>query len=401
MIFAGLAGAIIWTVTTWYAGIPSSSSHALIGGVVGAMLADKGSMAVQWNGVFSNVLFPAILAIAVTGVVAAVATWLALRITDDVDDKPRAAGFRLAQKGSASMIALAHGTNDAQKTMGIITLALIANNTISSTTQTPPTWVVAACGTAIALGAFVGGWRIIRTLGKGLTTLEPPQGFAAETSSAATILTSSYLGFPLSTTQVCTSSVVGSGIDAKVDIRWPVFGRMIVAWVLTFPSALGVGTLTFSTQDAIGGNIGVGVTTGLLGLVCLIVFVLSRRNPITPSNVNDDWDPTDELPVAEPAAITSSNQSGGSMSIIIAAVTATSTAPKPLIDWAALGQPVAYSLVIGFIIVTVVAFSIRLHAAGEKDDGGTSVLENVGAWLGVLSVVSAAATGIWFILHKG
>ena len=257
---------------------------------------------------FSNVLFPAILAIAVTGVVAAVATWLALRITDDVDDKPRAAGFRLAQKGSASMIALAHGTNDAQKTMGIITLALIANNTISSTTQTPPTWVVAACGTAIALGAFVGGWRIIRTLGKGLTTLEPPQGFAAETSSAATILTSSYLGFPLSTTQVCTSSVVGSGIDAKVDIRWPVFGRMIVAWVLTFPSALGVGTLTFSTQDAIGGNIGVGVTTGLLGLVCLIVFVLSRRNPITPSNVNDDWDPTDELPIAEPAVTTSSNE---------------------------------------------------------------------------------------------
>ena len=308
MIFAGLAGAIIWTVTTWYASIPSSSSHALIGGVVGAMLADKGSMAVQWNGVFSNVLFPAILAIAVAGVVAAVATWLALRITDDVDDKPRAAGFRLAQKGSASMIALAHGTNDAQKTMGIITLALIANNTISSTTQTPPTWVVAACGTAIALGAFVGGWRIIRTLGKGLTTLEPPQGFAAETSSAATILTSSYLGFPLSTTQVCTSSVVGAGIDAKVDIRWPVFGRMIVAWVLTFPSALGVGTLTFSTQDAIGGNIGVGVTTGLLGLVCLIVFVLSRRNPITPSNVNDDWDPTDELPIAEPAVTTSSNE---------------------------------------------------------------------------------------------
>ena len=307
MIFAGLAGAIIWTVTTWYAGIPSSSSHALIGGVVGAMLADKGSMAVQWNGVFSNVLFPAILAIAVAGVVAAVATWLALRITDDVDDKPRAAGFRLAQKGSASMIALAHGTNDAQKTMGIIALALIANNTISSTTQTP-TWVVAACGTAIGLGTFVGGWRIIRTLGKGLSTLEPPQGFAAETSSAATILTSSYLGFPLSTTQVCTSSVVGSGIDAKVDIRWPVFGRVIVAWVLTFPSALGVGTLTFSTQDAIGGNIGVGVTTGLLGLVCLIVFVLSRRNPITPSNVNDDWDPTDELPVAEPAVTTSSNQ---------------------------------------------------------------------------------------------
>ena len=307
MIFTGLAGAIIWTVTTWYASIPSSSSHALIGGVVGAMLADKGSMAVQWNGVFSNVLFPAILAIAVAGVVAAVATWLALRITDDVDDKPRAAGFRLAQKGSASMIALAHGTNDAQKTLGIIALALIANTPISSTTQTPP-WVVAACGTAIGLGTFVGGWRIIRTLGKGLSTLEPPQGFAAETSSAATILTSSYLGFPLSTTQVCTSSVVGSGIDAKVDIRWPVFGRVIVAWVLTFPSALGVGTLTFSTQDAIGGNIGVGVTTGLLGLVCLIVFVLSRRNPITPSNVNDDWDPTDELPVAEPAVTTSSNQ---------------------------------------------------------------------------------------------
>ena len=301
VIFAGLAGAIIWNVSTWYAGIPSSSSHALIGGVVGAMLAYKGSAAVQWNGVFSKVLLPAILAIAVAGALATAATWLAFRITRGVDDAPKTAGFRLAQKGSASMIALAHGTNDAQKTMGIITLALVANNTIGATDATP-TWVIASCGTAIALGTFLGGWRIIRTLGKGITDLESPQGFAAETSSATTILTSSYLGFPLSTTQVCTGSVVGSGVGAGVPVRWAVFGRMIVAWILTFPAALGVGALTYAIQDAIGGNVGVAVTAGLLALVCLMIYVLSRRAPVTPANVNDDWDPTDELPAAEPAA---------------------------------------------------------------------------------------------------
>jgi PiT family inorganic phosphate transporter len=300
VIFAGLAGAIIWNVSTWYAGIPSSSSHALIGGVVGAMLAYKGSAAVQWNGVLSKVLLPAILAIAVAGALATIATWLAFRITRGADKGPKDEGFRLAQKGSASMIALAHGTNDAQKTMGIITLALIANNTLAPSDPTP-TWVIASCGIAIAGGTFIGGWRIIRTLGKGITDLESPQGFAAETSSATTILTSSYLGFPLSTTQVCTSSVVGSGLGAGVAVRWPVFGRMIVAWILTFPAALGVGALTFGIQNAIGGNVGVAVTAGLLAAVCLIVFLLSRRAPVTPANVNDDWDPTDELPTAQPA----------------------------------------------------------------------------------------------------
>ena len=150
VIFAGLAGAIIWNVTTWYAGIPSSSSHALIGGVVGAMLAYKGSAAVQWNGVLSKVLLPAILAVAVAGTLATIATRLAFTITKGVDDEPKNAGFRLAQKGSASMIALAHGTNDAQKTMGIITLALIANNTLTPT-DTTPTWVIASCGIAIVV----------------------------------------------------------------------------------------------------------------------------------------------------------------------------------------------------------------------------------------------------------
>ena len=159
-----------------------------------------------------------------------------------------------------------------------------------------------ASGIAIALGTFIGGWRIIRTLGKGITDLESPQGFAAETSSATTILTSSYLGFPLSTTQVCTSSVVGSGLGAGVAVRWPVFGRMIVAWILTFPAALGVGALTFAIQDAIGGNAGVAVTAGLLAAVCLIVFLLSRKAPVTPANVNDAWDPTEELPTAQSTA---------------------------------------------------------------------------------------------------
>lgn len=295
VVFAGLAGAIIWNITTWYAGIPSSSSHALLGGMVGAMLAHAGSKAVQWNGVVSKVLVPAIAAMLVAGLIGAVATWLAIRITRGTDDESKQRSFRVAQIGSASMVSLAHGTNDAQKTMGVITLALVANNTIGAEAVTP-TWVIWACGTAIALGTFFGGWRIIRTMGKGLTDLDNPQGFAAETSSAVAILTSSYMGFPLSTTQVCTGSVVGSGIGARVPVRWPILGRMVVAWALTFPAALGVGALVYVIQNGVGGNAGVIVTGVLLTGFCTLVYLLSRRAPVTPANVNDDWDPTDELP---------------------------------------------------------------------------------------------------------
>ena len=301
VIFAGLGGAIVWNVLTWYLGIPSSSSHALIGGVVGAMLVHAGSKAVTWSGVLSKVLVPAILAPLVAGVVAALATWFAFRMTKKVADAPKRRSFRWAQVGSASMVSLAHGTNDAQKTMGIITLALIANGTLTKGGSTP-SWAVVACGIAISLGTYLGGWRIIRTLGKGLTDIDTPQGFAAETSSAVVILASTHLGFPLSTTQVCTGSVVGTGIGHHVPVRWGVFGRMCVAWLFTFPAAAVIGGLAFAGQNAIGGSLGVAILAVVLAAICGGIYLLSRRYPVSPDNVNDAWDPDVSEPTEQLAA---------------------------------------------------------------------------------------------------
>ncbi len=154
------------------------------------------------------------------------------------------------------MVSLAHGTNDAQKTMGVLTLALVANGTISSSASTPD-WVIICCALAISLGTYMGGWRIIRTLGKGLIEIESPQGFAAAATSAAVILSSTHFGIPLSTTQVCSGSVVGAGLGRARPVRWVVFGRMVVTWVVTLPAAAAVGALTFAVVNGIGGDLGV------------------------------------------------------------------------------------------------------------------------------------------------
>jgi PiT family inorganic phosphate transporter len=289
VVFAGLVGGIVWNMLTWYLGIPSSSSHALIGGVVGAMFVHAGSSAIEWNGVFSKVVIPALLAPFVAGSIAAAATWLAYRLTQSVKAGVKSSSFRWAQVGSASMVSLAHGTNDAQKTMGIITLALVANGTLGKGGVTP-TWVIIACAIAISLGTYLGGWRIIRTLGKGLTDIETPQGFAAETSSAAVLLASSHFGIPLSTTQICTGSVVGSGVGHSVPVRWRVFGRMAFTWALTLPAAALVGAASFAGQQAIGGNAGIIVLTIILVGVCGGIYTLSRKNAVSANNVNDDWD---------------------------------------------------------------------------------------------------------------
>ena len=291
VVFAGLVGGIVWNMLTWYLGIPSSSSHALIGGVVGAMFVHAGSSAIEWNGVFSKVIIPALLAPFVAGSIAAAATWLAYRLTHNVQAGVKSSSFRWAQVGSASMVSLAHGTNDAQKTMGIITLALVANGTLGKDGVTP-TWVIISCAIAISLGTYLGGWRIIRTLGKGLTDIETPQGFAAETSSAAVLLASSHFGIPLSTTQICTGSVVGSGVGHSVPVRWRVFGRMVFTWALTLPAAALVGAASFAGQQAIGGNAGVIVLTIILVGVCGGIYILSRKNAVSANNVNDDWDPS-------------------------------------------------------------------------------------------------------------
>ncbi len=289
VVFAGLAGGVAWNVTTWYLGIPSSSSHALIGGVIGATMVHSGGSAVIWSGVASKVAIPAVFAPIIAGVVATAATWLAYRVTHRIHDGVRTVGFRWGQIGTATLVSLAHGTNDAQKTMGILTLALVANGTISASASTPD-WVIICCALAISLGTYIGGWRIIRTLGKGLIEIESPQGFAAEATSAAVILSSSHYGIPLSTTQVCSGSVVGAGLGRAQPVRWIVFGRMVVTWVVTLPAAAAVGALTFAVVDWIGGDAGVVVMAIALAAFCGVIYVLSRRSPVNSSNVNDAWD---------------------------------------------------------------------------------------------------------------
>jgi len=288
VVFAGLVGGILWNVTTWYLGIPSSSSQALIGGVVGATLVHAGGSAVIWSGIASKVFIPMIFAPIIALVVATAGTWLAYRITTKVQEGTRKVGYRIGQIGSASMVSLAHGTNDAQKTMGILTLALIVNGTISANASTPD-WVIAICGVSMAAGTYFGGWRIIRTLGKGLTEIETPQGFAAEASSTAVILASTHFGIPLSTTQVCSGSVLGAGVARGQAIRWNVFGRMAVTWVVTLPCAGLAGAACFAAQNAIGGNAGVIILFIVAAVLCAGVFYLSRRNKVSPDNVNDDW----------------------------------------------------------------------------------------------------------------
>jgi PiT family inorganic phosphate transporter len=289
VVFAGLVGGILWNLSTWYLGIPSSSSHALIGGVIGSTLAAAGGHAVQWHGVVSKVVLPAVFSPIIAGGVAIAGTYLVYRIARGVPAQSRTRGFRIGQIGSASMVSLAHGTNDAQKTMGVITLALIANGSLHAGSKAPA-WVIVCCALAISLGTYIGGWRVIRALGKGLTEIESPQGLAAESASAATILLSSSFGYSLSTTHVATGSILGTGVGKKgAEVRWNVAGRMATAWVLTLPSAGVVGALAFKAADGIGGRAGVSVIFVVLAAASTGFYLRSRRTAVNPGNVNAEW----------------------------------------------------------------------------------------------------------------
>jgi inorganic phosphate transporter, PiT family len=291
VVFAGLVGGILWNLLTWYLGLPSSSSHALIGGVVGAAFIAGGADAVKFHSLASKVVIPALLAPLAACLVAAIATLGAYMITRRVQQRVRDHGFRIGQIGSASLVSLAHGTNDAQKTMGIITLALIVNGTIAKDASTP-LWVVLACASAIALGTASGGFRVIRTLGKGLVEIEPPQGFSAETSSTAVILASTHFGYPLSTTHVVTGSVIGSGLGKRLaQVRWRVAGRMAIAWVVTLPAAGLVGALAWRGATAIGGSAGVLVLFLIAVGLAAGIAVAAHRTPVHAGNVNDEWEP--------------------------------------------------------------------------------------------------------------
>jgi inorganic phosphate transporter, PiT family len=291
LVFAGLVGGIVWNLMTWLLGIPSSSSHALIGGIVGAMIAAVGGHGVIWKGLVSSVIVPAVLSPVVAGLVAAIGTWLVYRAVRGVPRERTNTGFRYGQIGSASLVSLAHGTNDAQKTMGVIFLALIAYGAAKSSDPMPPLWVIFSCAVAIALGTYLGGWRVIRTLGKGLVEIESPQGMAAETSSAAIILLSSHFGYSLSTTHVATGSILGSGVGKPgAEVRWGVAGRMATAWLITLPAAGLVGAMTYFLVHAIGGYAGTAIGFVLLVAVSAAIWLRSRRAPINSKNVNDEWE---------------------------------------------------------------------------------------------------------------
>lgn len=294
VVLAGLVGGIVWNLVTWLFGIPSSSSHALIGGVVGAVLAAAGTGGVQWAGVVGKVLIPALVAPLVAILVGSVATWLVARITHDVPQETNDRLFRWGQIGSASLVSLAHGTNDAQKSMGIILLALIAAGAVPEDSGVP-FWVILSCALAMAVGTYLGGWRVIRTLGKGLVELESRQGMAAETSSAAVILLSSHFGYSLSTTHVATGSILGSGVGMRgAHVRWSVAGRMFLAWLITVPAAAVVGAAAYGLDVLVGGTAGSYVVFAALVVIAWVIWAWSRRHPVGHHNVNDDWEPADD-----------------------------------------------------------------------------------------------------------
>ena len=276
-ILAGLIGAIIWNMATWRFGLPSSSSHALFGGLIGAAIIGAGLNSVDFGVFLSKVVLPALAAPIIAGVGAYLCTRLAYAITRRNGEGKTAhrAPFKYGQIFSSSLVALAHGTNDAQKTMGVITLVLVSANLQDHGTG-PHIWVIAACALAIALGTYVGGWRIIDTLGTKLTTVKPAQGLAAETSTAAAILASTHLGFALSTTQVASGSVVGSGLGRKgADVKWSTAGRIASGWLLTIPAAGIVGGIAAGIAHL--GTIGVIIDTVIAVVAVLWIFLSSLK----------------------------------------------------------------------------------------------------------------------------
>lgn len=288
MIFAGLVAAILWNLTTWLFGLPSSSSHALFGGLIGAVLVGAGLSGVNFSVVVSKILLPAVAAPLIAGLAAGLAVYLVFRWFKRADHEPAAGWFRRGQTISASLVALAHGTSDGQKTMGVITLVLITAGYQESGSG-PQIWVVAAAGLAIGLGTYSGGWRIMRTMGKGLVDLKSPQGFAAESTSAAAILASSHMGFGLSTTQVCSGSIIGTGAGRSFStVHWGTARRMVYGWLLTLPAATGFGAV--AAWIALSGPVGVIIVITALLAGSIGIFAISRRTAVNHRNVNDSRD---------------------------------------------------------------------------------------------------------------
>ncbi len=272
IMFAGLVGAITWNLLTWRLAMPSSSSHALIGGVVGAMLAAVGVDGVNWHGLLTKALAPAVVAPLCAFVFAS----LVIAVIYQAVRKRRPGSvnrtFRAGQVISSSLLSLAHGTNDAQKTMGVIALALLANGDLDATHFNVPTWVILAAASAMALGTYAGGWPIVRTVGTRVIKMDTAQGFTAQGVGAAVILVSTHYGYPLSSTQVIAGGIAGAGAAKRLSaVRWGVAGNIVFAWLATFPLAACFGALAYWCARAFG--------TGALGptLIVIVAAALISR----------------------------------------------------------------------------------------------------------------------------
>jgi len=285
IVLAGLVGAITWNLITWYLGLPSSSSHALIGGIAGSAAASDGFGVIKWDGLKDKVLIPSLLAPVVGALLAAALMIAVLWVI-----RSRAPGlvnriFRRLQLVSGGFVAFTHGTNDAQKTMGIIALALVASGHLGPDFEKPPLWVIVSAATAMALGTYAGGWRIIKTLGTRVAKLEPPQGFAAQTACASILWTTAHYGFPVSTTHTISGSVLGAGASSRLSaVRWGVAGNILVAWVLTIPCAASVGAAMQVVTRMPGGSFVVcSLTVAIAAVAFLGRKVQSRRFRLRPA----------------------------------------------------------------------------------------------------------------------
>jgi PiT family inorganic phosphate transporter len=278
IVLAGLVGAITWNLVTWFFGLPSSSSHALVGGMLGSAVMASGWDVVQWGGIKEKVLVPSLLA-PFLGVIMAFAlilgiTWLIARRSPSRVN----AYFRRAQLVSGGFVAFTHGTNDAQKTMGIMALALVATGDLPADFERPPLWVVVSAALAMAAGTYVGGWRIIRTLGQRIAKIDPPQGFAAQTACAGILWTTAHYGFPVSTTHTISGSVLGAGaIRGFSAVRWGVAGNILLAWVLTIPMAALVGAAMEALTRLPAGDVLVFVLAGAIAATAFLARSYETR----------------------------------------------------------------------------------------------------------------------------
>jgi PiT family inorganic phosphate transporter len=271
VVLAGLVGAITWNLITWYLGLPSSSSHALIGGVVGSAIAAEGTGVVKWAGLVEKVLIPSLVAPFI-GIVGAAALmyavlWIVRRRAPGVVNR----GFRRLQLVSGGFVAFTHGTNDAQKTMGIIVLALVASGHLQADFERPPFWVIVSAALAMGAGTYAGGWRIIKTLGTRIAKLDPPRGFAAQTATAAILWTTAHFGFPVSTTHTISGSVLGAGATRRLNaVRWGVAGNILIAWAITIPAAATVGAGMELLTRLPSGDAVVFVLTAIIATVAFV-----------------------------------------------------------------------------------------------------------------------------------